>query len=173
MNTLVDSNYSLLQIFDQCISICRCLLFLQTKLSLKMQVRQLYGGSIEALIPTNTLDASEFRQIPDNQEVFVGSDSDDSIIIELLEPATILDHFEELLQLNGVFKVEIIEKNDVVIALLECSKFNSISTTTISLGKSTQFDCDILVTIHSDKPQREMLLKIIDSIVVKDASLFQ
>ncbi|KAK9326301.1 hypothetical protein V1517DRAFT_311399 [Lipomyces orientalis] len=49
----------------------------------------LFGDSIRVQLPEGFVDASDFRQIPDNQEVFVASDSsessDNSIIIELVE----------------------------------------------------------------------------------------
>ncbi|KAL1921674.1 uncharacterized protein VTP21DRAFT_10316 [Calcarisporiella thermophila] len=49
--------------------------------------RSLFGGAIAAYIPDNFLDASTLREIPDNQEVFVSVNSDQSIIIELLQLA--------------------------------------------------------------------------------------
>lgn len=49
------------------------------------QERSLFGGSISIKIPNDFNDVSEFRQVPDNQEVFVFKDSDASIVIELLE----------------------------------------------------------------------------------------
>jgi hypothetical protein len=47
----------------------------------------LYGGAAKCRIPTDWVDASKFRQIPDNQEVFVHKDGlhDLSTIIEILE----------------------------------------------------------------------------------------
>ncbi|KAK9483252.1 hypothetical protein V1527DRAFT_498579 [Lipomyces starkeyi] len=49
----------------------------------------LFDGSINVQLPEGFIDASNFRQIPDNQEVFVANDSsassDNSIIIELVE----------------------------------------------------------------------------------------
>ncbi|KAK9447825.1 uncharacterized protein V1518DRAFT_420529 [Limtongia smithiae] len=49
----------------------------------------LFGGAITIDLPDGFLDASTFRQVPDNQEVFVSQDSsetnDTSIIIELVE----------------------------------------------------------------------------------------
>ncbi|ODQ66307.1 Mog1p/PsbP-like protein [Nadsonia fulvescens var. elongata DSM 6958] len=55
-------------------------------------VRALYGGAIQTVIPEDFLDASEFRQVPDTQEVFVSAASgangvDDSLIFDLLEMA--------------------------------------------------------------------------------------
>jgi hypothetical protein len=137
-----------------------------------MNTTKLYGGAIEALIPAHVQDASQFRQIPDNQEVFVSSDSDDSIIIELLEPASIEDHIQEILDLNEAQKAEFLEQSDTVIVKLECAKFNKLSFVTVSMGRVHAYDCDILVTINSDKPHKEMLQQILQSITIKDPALF-
>lgn len=45
----------------------------------------LFGGAIVAPIPSSFMDASQFRQIPDNQEVFVDTKTQQSMIVELLE----------------------------------------------------------------------------------------
>ena len=51
-----------------------------------MEQRLLFGGAIEASLPTGFLDASDFRQIPDNQEVFTADGATDvSIVFEIVE----------------------------------------------------------------------------------------
>eukprot|EP00041_Stephanoeca_diplocostata_P007148 m.98593 g.98593 ORF g.98593 m.98593 type:complete len:211 (-) comp16754_c0_seq1:343-975(-) len=50
--------------------------------------RGLFGGAITALIPLRFKDVSQFRQVPDNQEVFVDADADQSFIIEIVEKAS-------------------------------------------------------------------------------------
>ncbi|KAN0059823.1 hypothetical protein ACQY0O_008397 [Thecaphora frezii] len=52
------------------------------------EIRQLFGGAITAEFPVGFLDASELRQIPDNQEVLIRNDSDVSCIVEVLQLAT-------------------------------------------------------------------------------------
>lgn len=47
--------------------------------------RGLFGNAIYAVLPDGLVDASELRQIPDNQEVFVHRLSDISLIFEVLE----------------------------------------------------------------------------------------
>ncbi|BGP54067.1 hypothetical protein JCM8202_003067 [Rhodotorula sphaerocarpa] len=47
--------------------------------------RELYGGAISCSIPANYVDASDLRQVPDTQEVFMAPDSDLSLIVEVLE----------------------------------------------------------------------------------------
>jgi len=63
----------------------------------------LFGGAIKANYPEGFFDASSIRQIPDTQEVYLSRNSDDSIIIEILErvPASDSDgaarfHFEAI-----------------------------------------------------------------------------
>ncbi|KND02003.1 uncharacterized protein SPPG_02509 [Spizellomyces punctatus DAOM BR117] len=69
--------------------------------------RELYGGAIVTDIPISFLDASDFREVPSNQEVFVDQNTDQSIIIELLELASDADdaeaanfHFQQLAEDN-------------------------------------------------------------------------
>ncbi|TNY17873.1 hypothetical protein DMC30DRAFT_428852 [Rhodotorula diobovata] len=50
-----------------------------------MTSRPLYGGAITASLPPSFLDASDLRQVPDTQEVFLAPDSDLSLIVEVLE----------------------------------------------------------------------------------------
>ena len=50
-----------------------------------LEERGLFGGAIIVKVPKDFKDVSQFRQVPDNQEVFVSSTSDETLIIELLE----------------------------------------------------------------------------------------
>ncbi|GAA5824460.1 hypothetical protein JCM5353_000316 [Sporobolomyces roseus] len=50
-----------------------------------MQARPLFGGAISCSLPSAFLDASDLRQVPDTQEVFLSPDSDLSLIVEVLE----------------------------------------------------------------------------------------
>eukprot|EP00475_Leptophrys_vorax_P026014 TRINITY_DN36442_c0_g1_i1.p1 TRINITY_DN36442_c0_g1~~TRINITY_DN36442_c0_g1_i1.p1 ORF type:complete len:251 (+),score=16.42 TRINITY_DN36442_c0_g1_i1:274-1026(+) len=45
----------------------------------------LFGGAILADIPTRFQDVSDFREVPDNQEVFADGARDESVVVELLE----------------------------------------------------------------------------------------
>jgi hypothetical protein len=47
-----------------------------------LQRRNLYGGAITLDIPARFKDVSALREIPDNQEVFVDIDTDQSFILE-------------------------------------------------------------------------------------------
>lgn len=69
----------------------------------------LYGGAISAEIPWEARDASQFRQVPDTQEVFVAENGALSVIFDLLEAVEantpeerVRIHFEEINRINGV-----------------------------------------------------------------------
>ncbi|KAK9764838.1 hypothetical protein K7432_007345 [Basidiobolus ranarum] len=47
--------------------------------------KELFGGAITTYIPSSFIDISQLREVPDNQEVYVDTDTDQSIIVELLE----------------------------------------------------------------------------------------
>nr|GAT61231.1 predicted protein [Mycena chlorophos] len=70
--------------------------------------RELFGGAITATTPTNLVDASDLRQVPDNQEVFLFPDSSVSIIVEVLQRVDAQDndsairfHFDSLAHDNS------------------------------------------------------------------------
>ncbi|KAK4703590.1 hypothetical protein P7C70_g2627, partial [Phenoliferia sp. Uapishka_3] len=49
---------------------------------------QLYGGAITTILPSNLRDASELRQVPDSQEVWLDNDSNLSFILEVVQLVT-------------------------------------------------------------------------------------
>eukprot|EP00928_Gymnodinium_smaydae_P015011 TRINITY_DN15506_c0_g1_i1.p1 TRINITY_DN15506_c0_g1~~TRINITY_DN15506_c0_g1_i1.p1 ORF type:complete len:216 (+),score=51.78 TRINITY_DN15506_c0_g1_i1:59-649(+) len=49
---------------------------------------ELYGGALSCELPVTFADASNFRQVPDHQEVWVDSGSDRSFMVEILERKT-------------------------------------------------------------------------------------
>lgn len=57
-------------------------------------------------LPTEFLDVSEFRQVPDNQEVFVDANSNQSFIVELLESDAVPQNIMSLSGSNSSGKVE-------------------------------------------------------------------
>ncbi|MES1921314.1 hypothetical protein MHBO_002856 [Bonamia ostreae] len=66
----------------------------------------IFGGYAECAIPPNFSDLSKFRDVPDNQEIFHNTETDEAIIIEFLEYQKIDDlesaqfHFEEITKEN-------------------------------------------------------------------------
>ncbi|KAI0736883.1 Mog1p/PsbP-like protein [Fomitopsis betulina] len=78
--------------------------------------RQLFGGAITVTLPTSLIDASELRQVPDTQEVFLYPDSIISIIVEILqcvkptEAANIVKfHFDSLAHDNDAIEKSVLE----------------------------------------------------------------
>jgi len=62
-----------------------------------MSTVQLYGGAAEMYLPAGFFDASMVREVPDSQEVFCNLDTDQSLIVEILEhEASRADGFEAL-----------------------------------------------------------------------------
>ncbi|GJP45579.1 hypothetical protein CLOM_g12584 [Closterium sp. NIES-68] len=51
----------------------------------EMQRHALFGGAIQADFPPRFEDVSNFRDVPNNQEVFADASRDESIVVELLE----------------------------------------------------------------------------------------
>ncbi|KAI8853308.1 hypothetical protein BC829DRAFT_413825 [Chytridium lagenaria] len=52
----------------------------------EMTPKELFGGAITISLPERFVDASQIREVPDNQEVYVDTKgTDQSIIVELLE----------------------------------------------------------------------------------------
>ncbi|KAI8939538.1 hypothetical protein NX059_003307 [Plenodomus lindquistii] len=68
----------------------------------------LYGGAITVDLPSNFADASQIRQIPDHQEVYLDADGYSSIVVEILEyvdkgsdEAALQYHFGDLVEDTG------------------------------------------------------------------------
>ncbi|KAG9281496.1 ran guanine nucleotide release factor [Astyanax mexicanus] len=139
--------------------------------------RPLFGGALSALIPSNATDVSELREVPDNQEVFVHSQTDQSVIIELMEYQDQVDdaqaaryHFEDLAGSNkasaeGLWEVQGVEPLPLSqLRLQECSsawiltgtqiisKFNEEAKNTVNMYlcvmRLPQFTTDILLTFN-------------------------
>eukprot|EP01060_Flectonema_neradi_P026103 TRINITY_DN34960_c0_g1_i1.p1 TRINITY_DN34960_c0_g1~~TRINITY_DN34960_c0_g1_i1.p1 ORF type:complete len:184 (+),score=22.33 TRINITY_DN34960_c0_g1_i1:41-592(+) len=78
-----------------------------------MQVQPMYGGAMQMALPNNFIDTSLVRQVPDNQEVWVDADTNQSAILEILEVVPdktgeelVRYHFEELGLANKCTKDE-------------------------------------------------------------------
>lgn len=54
-------------------------------MSLELVSKELYGGAITVQLPSDVIDASDLRQIPDHQEVFLSDKTLTSIVIEINE----------------------------------------------------------------------------------------
>ncbi|XP_005999833.1 ran guanine nucleotide release factor [Latimeria chalumnae] len=142
-----------------------------------LQDQLLFGGSFSAVLPPNRKDISEFQDIPDNQEVFIHTRTDQSIIVELLEyQGHLADqdaaryHFEDIASSNDasgsekseVLSVELLPSDRL--SFPECSsawflsgrqlvaKFNEQARNTVNvylgLFRLPQYTTDILVTFN-------------------------
>ncbi|CAL5226867.1 g9739 [Coccomyxa viridis] len=51
-----------------------------------LKLVQLWGGAAEIAVPKVMIDMSDIRPVPDNQEVYMNSDSGQALVIEIVEP---------------------------------------------------------------------------------------
>lgn len=83
-----------------------------------MRVYELFGGAITVSLAGDYLDASNFRQVPDNQEVLLSNDAGVSVIVEVLQcvstgtDESVMDHavryhFDSLAHDNSALKSEV------------------------------------------------------------------
>ncbi|MBN3282108.1 MOG1 factor, partial [Polyodon spathula] len=137
----------------------------------------LFGGAFSAVLPPNFRDVSDLREIPDNQEVFAHSHTDQSIIVELLEHQTHVTgrdaaryHFEDVAGRNEaagpggsqVLSVELLPTAEISLQESESvwllhgtqqvSKFNEEAQNTVAvylgLFRLPQYSTDALVTFN-------------------------
>jgi len=96
-------------------------------------VRDLFGGALSCFLPTNALDMSEIREVPNNQEVFHHQKTDQSIMFDILEyqdqvhgSEAIKYHYMDIAEVNDaseeaeVNTVEEIPKENL--SIKECSQ---------------------------------------------------
>jgi hypothetical protein len=101
--------------------------------------RELFGGAMTAYMPEAFKDASIIREVPDNQEVYVDINTDQSIIVELLEQAEAsndecgLYHFKQLAEDNNADNYEIIKNDNIAPQDIPNIKIDSVKK--IVLGK--------------------------------------
>ncbi|ELU10839.1 hypothetical protein CAPTEDRAFT_115456 [Capitella teleta] len=141
----------------------------------------LYGGNMSVLLPPESVDVSELRQIPDNQEVFAHSFTEQSIIIEILE--LIPEEDEEAVRLvyspgdisqnlliyllgrtskkSDIITMQIKQKSKSAFCLhgqQYVSKFNETSKHTLNLWmgliRLPQYQSDIIVTFNDPQEER-------------------
>ncbi|XP_053318760.1 ran guanine nucleotide release factor [Spea bombifrons] len=135
----------------------------------------LFGGAFSAVLPQPFHDVSDLREIPDNQEVFVHSGTDQSVIVELLEyqagmsdPDAARYHFEDVASSNGAEgRSEVLSVEPLPLAQLsltncasawaltglqQVAKFNEQALNTVRvhlvLFRLPQHSTDLLVTFN-------------------------
>eukprot|EP00741_Cyanophora_paradoxa_P021689 tig00000241_g20935.t1 len=69
---------------------------------------ELFGGAMRCTVPAEYVDASDMREVPDNQEVFLDPSGDESVIIEIVELSADVPesdmarfHFGEIASVQG------------------------------------------------------------------------
>lgn len=140
-----------------------------------MPEKDLYGGAFTAFLPEGARDVSDFRQIPDNQEVFTHAETDQSIIVEIMEyvedtdDVAIKTHFEDLAQGNEVspHDSQILHAEQMPADKILCEHFDSVwyvigqqnvakfnenvkNTIDIHMGliRLSEFSSDVLITFN-------------------------
>ncbi|KAM4748101.1 ran guanine nucleotide release factor isoform 1-T2 [Rhinophrynus dorsalis] len=135
----------------------------------------LFGGAFSVILPPSFQDVSELREIPDNQEVFAHSVTDQSIIVELLEyqegmtdPDAARYHFDDVASSNDAEgQSEALSVEPLPLAQLtltncasawlltghqQVSKFNEQARNTVNiymaLFRLPQHATDLLVTFN-------------------------
>lgn len=125
----------------------------------------LYGGAIRTVLAPGFIDASQLREVPDTQEVFVngrqagdeygdGLGMDESVTVDLLERVDAADdmealkvHVEEIFDLNGSQRCEIgpFEKvNDSQ----TCVAHDSRLVLCVGLIRLPQYATDVVLTVN-------------------------
>ncbi|VDD83108.1 unnamed protein product [Mesocestoides corti] len=130
----------------------------------------LFGGAFQISLPSSAQDVSLFRQVPDNQEVFVNPSNEQSITIDILEAVTpndlaaaVVAHFEDTVECNSasssaVESIEVQSNPDGPPAVLlrgwqKVSKFNQAQedhvAITIMLYRFLDHSADVLVCFNN------------------------
>ncbi|KAK4469475.1 hypothetical protein MN116_007023 [Schistosoma mekongi] len=138
-----------------------------------MQSRLLFDGAFQCLLPTNVIDASDLRQIPDNQEVFVHPSTSQSITIDIMEYVDANNredaariHFSEISASNeatdsNISSVRTVSLHNpdpycssvtLLIGQQKVVKFNQTNENVVSIYMAlytyTEFQADVLVLIN-------------------------
>mmetsp|Transcript_6132 Transcript_6132/g.7021 ORF Transcript_6132/g.7021 Transcript_6132/m.7021 type:complete len:192 (+) Transcript_6132:137-712(+) len=141
-------------------------------------LRNLYGGAITCVIPSEFCDISKVREVPDHQECFAHQETDRSIIVEILEhlkdqtdSTAAQYYFKDLADANGsqdtkIEEVKLLQPSDhknssldgnVVCGLVGnqvVSKFRESSEAAndvkiyLAVIRLPQYDSDILITMN-------------------------
>nr|CAH8841362.1 unnamed protein product [Trichobilharzia regenti] len=147
-----------------------------------MQSHPLFGGAFQCLLPTNVIDASDLRQIPDNQEVFVHPSTSQSITIDIMEYVSDSNHedaarthFDAIGASNEATDSNISSITTVnlsnpdpycpftvlLVGQQKVAKFNQSDEDVVSihmaLYRYTQFQADVLVLVNNPIEDRDIL----------------
>lgn len=143
---------------------------------------KLYGGAIVAEIPTELLDASKFRPVPDSQECFVGrvNNQDVSLIVDLLEPIpedslteALAAHAAEVHRLSNPLRIATVavstdHYNEHRVALRDDLVVTKEGKTLVvfCLFRLNQYKTDVLVCGIVQQPQDELPDEVVSDVSV-------
>ncbi|KAF2738328.1 Mog1p/PsbP-like protein [Polyplosphaeria fusca] len=116
----------------------------------------LFGGAITVSLPANFGDASQIRQIPDHQEVFLDADGFTSIVFEILEwvdkpsdEQALQYHFQDLIEDTGD-STNVLDQSEAVmlhVADKPVYTLNYIQTPPAQTGEQRRPQADF-ISIH-------------------------
>lgn len=105
----------------------------------------LFGGAMECELPERFLDVSDFRPVPDHQEVWAEASTDQSIIVEIVEhredlaDADALDFFwRDLAETNEAHPVEVNSRMDAAPTGVAEASFSGIISGLQTMSKGRQ-----------------------------------
>ncbi|CAE6414849.1 unnamed protein product [Rhizoctonia solani] len=133
-----------------------------------IDIYELFGGAITVRLPAGLTDASDLRQVPDTQEVFLAPDSEVSIIFEILERVAPDDpievakfHFDSISHDNNAVSstVETVNVPD--------QQPNSTSPIKLSVLQGTQ----LVPKFNRTHPDTVKILLAVYRVVEKDTDL--
>ncbi|KAJ1871742.1 hypothetical protein LPJ57_005153 [Coemansia sp. RSA 486] len=122
-------------------------------------------------IPATLTDVSQFREVPDHQEVYASTTSDQNLIVEILEPVVnehdaLTYHFDQVAEINDSSDTKVVSTepirvqeplvtgSSVLVGCQRVAKFNEQKVAgnsvwvLMALLNITRFDADILVTMN-------------------------
>ncbi|CAE6355715.1 unnamed protein product [Rhizoctonia solani] len=133
-----------------------------------MGIYKLFGGAITIRLPAGLTDASDLRQVPDTQEVFLATDSEVSIIFEILERVAPDDpievakfHFDSLAHDNNA------ESSTVETVNTPTQQLNSASPIKLSVLQGTQ----LVPKFNRTHPDTVKILMAVYRVIEKDIDL--
>lgn len=162
---------------------------------------QLYGGAARCDIPSDWIDASTLRDVPNNQEVFVNESGSTSVIIEILEfQASINDveagrfFFNDMAQADGAVSIQLepgykLGQKEFLGTRAVTSSVQGIQVkgksgpsamaapvaVHMTVIRSKSFEADVLITTHSPPGEthtKDLHENIVSSIIFLDPTLF-
>lgn len=160
----------------------------------------LYGGAMLTELPKSYADASNFREVPDHQEVWVDTSSDRSVIIEVLEQKEVPDteamefFLNDLASFNEATEAKVLHTKPLApeeVPHLGCRAFMAVGQQMVAKFKEERVDpvqiyaavlrlpevtTDILITLndpgHSHAESADMFAHLLKSFRIVDWQLF-